>query len=275
MVQSIKMQSALLFRKKEFVFTFLLMLTLVLSNYFDNVFTYMGKDIVFEIMHPMTMTFFSGNSMLFYTFIGFYGLIVIMPACFSLFSDKTANQLIFIESRVGKKNYYFGKFVAVFLVTFVAFAVPAFIEIVLNSVAFSASSSYTITGSSVYDMLYIDFVNSIFWADLYVLNPYIYAVLSAVIFALASAVFACFTLMISTFSFVKFKIFLLLPSYVLLILISYIKSLIDLSFSSYYADYLAMFNGSVKNYFVFFIAILVIFVVSFAIYAFKAREDTL
>lgn len=269
------MQSALLFRKKEFVFTFLLMLTLVLSNYFDNVFTYMGKDIVFEIMHPMTMTFFSGNSMLFYTFIGFYGLIVIMPACFSLFSDKTANQLIFIESRVGKKNYYFGKFVAVFLVTFVAFAVPAFIEIVLNSVAFSASSSYTITGSSVYDMLYIDFVNSIFWADLYVLNPYIYAVLSAVIFALASAVFACFTLMISTFSFVKFKIFLLLPSYVLLILISYIKSLIDLSFSSYYADYLAMFNGSVKNYFVFFIAILVIFVVSFAIYAFKAREDTL
>lgn len=102
------MQLQVIWERKIAVIMFFLLFCLVLMNYFNNVMTYRGTDIV-DMYHPMKLLTLSNYSKYYFYFLQYYPFLVVIPAGFSLFADKRLNQYIFIKSRVGVRNYYIGK----------------------------------------------------------------------------------------------------------------------------------------------------------------------
>src|SRR5690625_3757716 len=158
------MQLKVIWEKRIALIIFFLLFGLMLVNYFTNVFTYSGTDIV-DMYHPMKILTLSSHSKYSFYLMQYYPLLVVIPAGFTLFADKQVNQYIFIQSRVGARNYYLGKFIVVFLVTFIVFTVPFLIEILLNVIAFPITATGDPSNLSIYQR--IEEIRMYLLSDLY------------------------------------------------------------------------------------------------------------
>ncbi len=224
--QSIYMQWRIIWERKIATILLFLLFCLVLANYFSNVMTYRGTDII-DMYHPMkllTLSNYSENS--FYLLL-YYPLLVVIPAGFALFADKPLNQYIFIQSRVGARNYYVGKLIVVFLVTFAVFTLPFLIEILLNCIAFPMKATGDPSNLGYYNEDYLQITNMYLFSSLYIQSPYLYAVFFTVFFGVFSGVLAMFTVAISSFP-IKYKVLLFLPIYLLLHGFAIIKQLVPI-----------------------------------------------
>lgn len=272
---SIKMQLKVIYEKKVAMIVLFLLFAVVFINYFENVFLYSGTDIL-DMYHPMkllTLSTWSGSS---YYILQYFPLIVAIPAGFSLFSDQVSNQYIYIQSRVGARNYYLGKLIVVFSVTFFVFTIPFLTEIILNLIAFPISATGDPSNSSIYRLY--ETTKQYLFSDLYIRSTYLYAIVFTMIFGLFSGVLAVFTTAISTFP-IKFKVLLFLPVYLLLYLTSMLKQLIPtIPIETNYFFYLRIFGihrNSTGGFIALISFMLIFLILSVLIIMSKSRKDAL
>lgn len=131
---SIRSQMNIMFRKNTAIVAFYIMLVFVLCNYVSNILQYRGSDIV-EMYQPVKLLLLSDENI--NTPYGFYlmqvyPILAILPAGFSLITDKKSNQILFSCARVGIRNYYLGKIIAAIFTTIIIFSIPLLLEVVLN-----------------------------------------------------------------------------------------------------------------------------------------------
>ncbi|MGG0717219.1 hypothetical protein ABE096_06415 [Robertmurraya massiliosenegalensis] len=270
------MQFKVIFEKKSALTILFLLMGIILINYFTNVVTYKGTDVI-AMYHPMKLLTLSSFSEYSFYILQYFPLIVVMPAGFSLFTDKQGNQYIFIQSRVGAHRYYWGKLIVVFLVTFFIFTVPFLLEILLSTIAFPMMATGDPSNLSTYDASYMNTVNMYLLSDLYIYSPYIYAIFFTLIFGLFSGILAVFTVSISTFS-IKYKVLLFLPVYLLLYFLGMLKQLfptmsVETNYFFYLAFYHPLQNASNSLFFFILFALILLFL-SILIVVLKIRKDT-
>ncbi len=140
LIRSIKMQTVVLSQKRGMMIMYFVMLALVMVNYCGNLIQYYGKDIM-AMYHPMKLLTLNDYGPYGFYLMQYLPLLVVVPAAFSYMSDRDSREIVFIQSKVGKANYYRGKYISVFLATFLVFTVPFLIEIVLNCIAFPLSAT--------------------------------------------------------------------------------------------------------------------------------------
>ena len=135
MFKSVKMQIKTILDKKLAIIIFSVLTVMVVINFFGNLVKYDGQP-VDTLIDPMRMLMLSAadydTASVKFIFLQFYPVLVILPAAFSYASDKTNRTDIYLITRFDKKNYYIGKFLAVFIVTFVVFSVPFIFEVILT-----------------------------------------------------------------------------------------------------------------------------------------------
>ena len=247
MLRSIKMQTKVLFQKKLTITVFFILLGLVIINFFTNLQEFSGEDIN-TIIHPMQMIFLSGRiertNVLFFQY---YPLLVIIPSAFAYINDKNSKEISFIQSRVGRKNYYWGRFISCFLVSFVLFTSPFIIEAILNCITFPLEAVADVSRNSFFSLEYIEKINGYLFSSLWYLNSYLYVFLFILGFGFMSAVFAVFAMALSTFSFIKFKVLLFVPIYALLYIVANIKDMFSLNYLTYYYRYISMLDDGPKS----------------------------
>ena len=264
-----------LLKRKSTIIMYFFMLFLVLYNFFKNIITYYGFDIM-RLFHPMKVGIMSDYNAIGFYFTEFYPLLVIIPAAFSFLIDRNSKEFVFIQSRVGKRNYYWGKLISVFLITFLVFTIPLFIEFILNCVAFPLSATGDPTAASLYDLGYIDSVRRYFFSSLYIFSPYLYNLFFIIVFGTFSGILATFVTAISTFKFMKFRIMIFIPVYMLLYIFTVIGTTFKgISFSTNYFNYLRMYNGVNKSGLAYFVFMITALDLSFLIMTLKSRRDNL
>ena len=143
MSKSVKMQIKTILDKKIAIIVFVLLTVMVIINFFGNLVKYDGQP-VDTLIDPMRMLMLSAadydTASVKFIFLQFYPVLVILPAAFSYASDKTNRTDIYLITRFDKKNYYIGKFLAVFIVTFVVFSVPFIFEVILSLIGFPSGA---------------------------------------------------------------------------------------------------------------------------------------
>lgn len=272
---SIKMQWNVLWERRTATIMLALVTALMLVNFFSNVWIYQGRDVL-DMYHPMKLLTLSSWSQYSYYLMQYYPLLVVIPAGFALFADKQLNHYIFIQTRVGAKAYYWGKLVVVFLVTFLVFAGPFLLEIILNIIAFPINAVGDPANFGVYDANYLDQIDMQLFSSLYAKSQYAYALVFTLIFGLISGVLAIFTVAVSMFQ-IRYRIFLFLPCYLLLHLLAYVNQLIPvITLETNYFFYLVFYNhfrNATGSSIALVVITLSICLVSILIFSIKMRKD--
>lgn len=271
MKRSVCMQLKVLLQRKSPKFVFIVLICIVLLNYLNNVFTYEGMDVV-AMYHPMKLLLLSSYGGLGFYFMQCFPLLVIIPAGFSYFADYSTQTMVQIQSRVGIKNYYYGKLLSVFILTFIIFTIPFIMEILLNCIAFPLQAIGDPSEVSVYDHNYIESVRQYLFSDLFRQSPYLHAFISTLLFGVISGLLAVFTTSISMLK-IKYKLFLFLPVYLLLYggaIIGQISPFAGVN-TNYFA-YLRIHDGSPKNPLIFVCTLVLTLSISALILKIKLKK---
>lgn len=275
--RSIQMQWRMIWERKIAKILLFLFFCVVLINYFHNVLTYKGTDIV-DMYHPMKLLTLSNYSEFCFYLLQYYPLFVVIPAGFSLFADHRCNQYIFLQSRVGARNYYLGKLIAVFCVTFTVFTVPFLIEILLNCLAFPMAATGDPSNLGFYHETYIGITNMYLFSSLYYQSPYMYAVFFTLAFGVASGILAMFTIAISTFP-IKYRVLLFLPVYLLLYGIGLLKQIVPtISVETNYFYHLGFYypvKNGMESFIAFWIFMFLLLCLSLLMVFYKMRKDAI
>lgn len=271
----IKLQTGEMLCKKATVALYIALLCLVLYNFLTNVFTYKGTDVV-GMIHPMKLLLLSRDSRFSFFLLMCWPLLVVLPAGFGYLSDKQAGEIPLLQARVGWKNYLTGKCIAVFIVTFLIFTLPFMIELGLNCLAFPLQAIGDISGDDTYSISYLEIVRGYLFPSLNTFSPYLYAVICTLLFGLMSGILAVFTVAVSTFSFMKYKILAFIPGYVLLSLIGIVRQLFPgVQIYTHYYYYLSIFDSGPKSTAGYLIIACAMLALSVCIVAAKSRKDFL
>ncbi|OYP24241.1 hypothetical protein CG709_07420 [Lachnotalea glycerini] len=226
--------------------------------------------------HPMRLLLLANTGYYFYFFMLLYPIIVIIPASFSYIYDQDINEQIFIQSRTGIKNYYFGKLIATFLSTFNIFTIPFLAEIILNSIAFPNNATGLLSNMSIYESTELESIHRLLLPNLYIRSIYLYVILLTIIWGIVSGVIATYALTISIIIKFKYKTFLFLPIYILsyvLYEVQYILPQIDKT--TYYFFYFDIFDTSRKSLMGYILCILMMTASSILLAMYKSGQDSL
>lgn len=264
LLKSIKMNLAVALEKKSIYIMYFFVIILVLVGFFLKLNTFEGKDIN-DLVNPMNLMFLSDETSgeINILFFQYYPLLLVIPAAFAYVNDRDSGEMIYIKSRVGTKNYYIGKYCTCFIVTFICFSVPFYIDMLLNLIAFPTQATANGYMDVVTSLEYEDKTAKYLFSSLWKYNRYLYSAIYIAGVGVASALLATFAMAVSTFKFMKYKILIFVPVYVLLFLISRIGSMLNLSYSTNYYYYLSMFSDAKKNGF--FLLGVVVFIISFVV----------
>ncbi|MBQ3584389.1 MAG: hypothetical protein IJA27_06720 [Lachnospiraceae bacterium] len=274
MWRQIKMHMYAMFKRRGTIISYFAMYVLVLFNFFCNVKEYYGWNIPC-MYSPMKLLFLSGNHSISFYFMQYFPIFVVIPAGFAFINDKISREIIYIQARTGKKEYYIGKSIAVFLVTFLVFAVPMLFEVLLNVISFPTNAIGDQSNLNIFDPVYMESVQRYLFHDVWIFNKYIYAVLMIVVFGVASGLLGVFAgLFSSVFSF-RFKIFVFIPAYTLLYLLAVSEKILHLDFSTNYFEYLIFFSGSVIKDNVFILFLMGLLTVDLLLLLVKVRKDVI
>jgi hypothetical protein len=247
LLKSIKIQTMVLLRRKSVAIVFFAVLAFVLHNFYTNIYTFRGED-VNTMIHPMRILFLSQSIDRYNLFFfQYYPIFVIIPAAFAYLSDKTSREIVFIQGRTGKRDYFIGQLLSCFIVTFFVFFIPLCLEAILNCIAFPLQSSADIGVGGFFDPIYIENIHRYLFPGLWGINSYLYSFLNIVGIGFLSGVLSAFALSVSTLPFIKFKILLFIPVYALLYLISAAEKLFSLNFTTNYYAYISMFDINNKS----------------------------
>lgn len=275
-----KSQTIFLLEKKETVLAFLILMSMIFSNFSSNVLTFQGRDVT-QMYQPMKLLLISYNRINFnidatLLLIQLYPLLVVYPAGFSLAKENQLGEDVYMISRLGKRVYIFSKLLAVFSVTAIVFSAPFLIEIVLNCLAFPMNATGDLSNLNAYDLSYIKSTQNYFMAGIYQYSSYLYAIVGVIIWGLVSGMLGVFTMAISSIIKIRYNICLFLPVFVLLNLTVIVAPQCrSIDYSIRWYDYLLIFNDQPKNIKVFVSGILILFLLSFVFSLTSIRKDRL
>ena len=254
--------------------TFFALFLVMLLNFVLNVLYFRGYDVI-EMYHPMNILSLSYdrtslNADAALLLIQLLPLLVGWPAGLALAADRGIGADTMLVARLGRKLYVTSKLTAVFIATAIVFSVPFLLEIVLNCLSFPLTATGNLAGIDVFDSDYAEMLGNYLCPWLYRFSPYLAAVLGTIGFGLFAGLLACVTASLSLFVRIRFRVFLLLPVFILLYAIN---SSEDLERKWY--TYLLFFNEQPKNtlYWLSLCAALVCFFVAAAWYG--CRKDCL
>ncbi len=275
LIRSIKMQYKIIVENKNYYVMFLAIFGYMLVNFFYNVFKYAGRDLV-DMYHPMRLLLLANGGPYFYFFMLIYPIIVIIPASFSYINDQDVNEQIYIQSKTGIKNYYFGKLLATFLATFFIFTIPFLVEIILNSIAFPNDATGLLSNMSIYANTELESIHRLLLPELYTYSVVLYVIILTVIWGIVSGVIASFALAISIVITFKYKAFLFLPVYLLAYVLNAIQYILpQIDKTTFYFFYFDIFDTTRKSTMGYIISILIIAVSSIFLVMYKSNKDSL
>lgn len=241
MWNAVKMQIHVLFRRKSAIVMYFLMYALISLNFYENVSEYHGYNI-YNMFNPLKLLLLSYYGKWGWYFAQYYPLLVVILAAFSYYADISSREIVFIQTRMDRKTYYISKMIATFLVTFIIFTVPLLVEILLNSIAIPTEAVGDPSNAEVFNLIYNEAVNYLF-CKLWFLNQYIYVIFMIVLFGILSGCLACFSASLSMYGFCKFRVFIFLPVYVLLYVLTDLGNIVTIDIETNYFFYIRLFKG--------------------------------
>ena len=280
LVRTTRSQIAFLLRQKEAVFTFCVLLLLVLANFIDNCQEYQGFDVM-ALAHTTKLGLLSFNRMgykadLSIMFLQLYPLLVVCPAGFILAKERGTQEHILMITRMGSGVYYSSKLLSAFVVTAVVFTLPFLVEIVIHVIAFSTRPMGDLSNWSYYSEEYMELVRSYMFSDLFVRSPYLYAVVKVLLFGLFSGLMGAFGVAVSALYRVKFRITVFLPTFLLLNLSVYAEVILgEMEKSVAWYNFVMLHEEAVKNMPVFLAVLMLMILVSVGGTFWTARRDQL
>ncbi|MCM1193571.1 MAG: hypothetical protein NC123_11500 [Butyrivibrio sp.] len=245
-------QTAFLLKRKEAVSVFYVLLLMVAADFIGNVLYFQGRDRAMMVQ-PMRLLLLSydrtnlnaDNTLL---LILLYPLLVVCPAGFSFVREQQLGVGVYFVSRQGRAVYHTSRLLSAFLTTMLVFTAPFLLEILLNCISFPLSATGNLANLSAYDSEYINGINRYLMKNIYLASPYLYAVAGTLLFGAVSGLLGAFTLAVSSFVRVRYRILLFLPVFVLLNLSAgWPGSLRQAGPSIKWYDYLLLFNNEAKN----------------------------
>ena len=245
-------QTGFLLKRKGAVFTFYILLAMVLANFAGNVIAFQGMDVV-NMYHPMKILLLSYdrvnyNADFTILIVQLYPLLAACPAGFALARERQTGQDVLMAARLGNLTYRFSKLTAAALATAIVFSAPFLIEIGLNCLAFPLGAQGDLSNQSAYDPAYIRTVKNYLFSGLYLCSPYLYAVLGTLFFGVLSGLICGFTAAFASIFKVKFRALLILPPFLLLNASVYLSSLCsDSGFSIPWYHYFLLFDEETKS----------------------------
>ena len=216
--------------------TFFVLFLVMLMTFVSNVLDFRGYDVI-EMFHPMNILSLSydrtahnaGTALL---LVQLLPLLVGWPAGLALAADRGLGTDTLLVARLGRKLYVTSKLTAVFIATAIVFSVPFLLEIVLNCLSFPLTATGNLIRIDAFDSDYADIIGNYLCPWLYRFSPYLAAVLGTIGFGLFAGLLACVTASLSLFVRIRFRVFLLLPVFILLYAITSLES-IELAWYNY------------------------------------------
>lgn len=232
--------------RKNAVLVYGLILVLVIMNYLQYVFECSGYDLL-QMYHPMTLGLISEYNNNGSFLLVLYPFLVVLVAGWAYFDDYASGEELFWVTRVGKKQYYAGKILAVFFAAFIVFTVPLFLEMALDIIAFPAAATGNPNFRVPYDELYMEEIRGYMWAALFIKSRYLYVVFRILLWGVVSGILTAFTVGLSYLRIFKYRVLLFLPVYIMLNAIFYLGDILRLKFLTYYGDYLTYYDTFEKS----------------------------
>lgn len=254
-------------KNKQAVCVFYVLFFMVIINFIDNVLTFQGRDIV-QMYQPMKLLLLSynrtdhnaTNTLL---LIQLYPLLVVCPAGFSLAREYQRGTRVYTVSRLGNSTYLASKYLAAFLATMIVFTVPFLLEIVLNCVSFPLSAIGDLSHRSPYEKAYVN-------------SPYLYAIIGTLFWGMISGLLGIFTVALSSLIKVKYNVFLFLPVFVALNLLTTLADRFPKEAPSIrWYDYVLLFNDEHKSTAILLAIISVLVLFPIGVVCASGRKDCL
>lgn len=251
---------------------FLFMCYMVLSNFIYNVNLYQGLDIT-EMYHPMRILTLTQDTSSGTMIMQMLPLLVVIACGFTYIRDRNAGIEVFEISRGGARNYFVSKIVAVFLVTMAVFSIPLLVEIILNCLSFPLEATGDTSNFTNYDDYLIWLTREHFFFEVYQISPYLYAFFCSLVFGVWAGLAAAFVVAISFLPFVKARLVLFLPLYMIITGLVFLGNYLKIEKQTYYGFYLFMYEGFDLSRIAYVAVLLFLIVVTVAITWWKCRED--
>lgn len=273
----LKSQCKVMFSKRSFWLSFLIVLIYAIGSYGYHLVQYWGMDIS-AVYARSFLACINADSRLFQYFRLLFPFLVVFPFSMSYFEDVENNSIGFWIRRSGRTQYYFAKTVVCFAGCFVIIFVPFLINLLLVWGTFpdTMMTSYGELYSSTFFENVYDIQNMQYdLADIhfFIRHLFLYecgAVLSLSVFAgILGIVAFAFSVYIR-----KYKILLFLPVYLLFFILDMLDTMTDgIDFSL--LDYVSVSFRRNKNGILFCGVCIVCFVVSMIIIYRQSRKDVL
>lgn len=181
--------------RKEFLFSFTLMLIYCVAIGIFNINNYFGMDVQ---LLPEADSMFCGNANTKWSWILIFLLAILsaVPAAMSVADDRSAGLIPLTMTRAGRGRYCFSKLTACFLLGFLVFFIPFCVNIAINAIVFPSEELFWLRqGFTFGDDTAIQYHSDHFvWSSLYYASPLLYNVFSAAVFSIfagAAGVFSC------------------------------------------------------------------------------------
>ncbi|MCX4372156.1 MAG: hypothetical protein OSJ58_10065 [Dysosmobacter sp.] len=268
-------QIRFMLNRKGSYLTFLALLAIMLFNYVSNTITFAGYDVL-SMYHPMKMLSLSYNKIyhnadVTLILVQLFPLIVNLPAGLSLSTEQQIGIEPIVIARIGRKKYLYAKLFATFVTTAIVFSTPFLIEILLNCIAFPLSAAGDFQNLNIYQTDLVDSINNYLFPRLYQFSPYIYAICGTVCFGFFAGLLAGFTFSISLVFRVKYRVVLLLPTFLLL---HASVSLFGTTFGRWF-DFVLLFNDATKQFTFASISAVLLAIITVIAVAYASRKDYL
>lgn len=280
LVRTTRSQIAFMLRQKEGVFTFWVLMLLVMVSFAGNCWAFRGSDIL-ELVHTTKMGLLSWNRTSYNAdmtmlFVQLYPLLVVCPAGFVLAKERGTQEHVLMITRMGSKVYYFSKLISAFVVTAVVFALPFLMEIVIHIIAFSSKPTGDFYNWDSYDPQYIATVRNYMFSDLFICSPYLYAVVKVLLFSLFSGLMGAFSVAVSALYRVKYRITVFVPVFLLLNLSTYSTAIFGgMEKSVAWYNFVMLHEEGVKNWWIFLTVLALIALMSIGAIYWVSKRDQL
>lgn len=270
--KSVKMQLSYMLRSKATAFILILLLVAVGANWAMNLKENWNTVYISQMFSFDKKLTLSDWSMVGYFMMQYYPLLIVIPTAWVYVADRNSGISTYIQSRVGKRSYLYGKLISVFLLTSFIFIIPFLMEILLSVICFSVESNGDPSHMAYWETVGQEGKN--FLSNILLHSKILYSVLMTLIFGVVSAILATFNFAITILPAFKMKIVTFFPLYILLFAISFLPKVVELKYTVDYHFILRMFeNGNGKNYLVYFMFLLILMVISFTIVEWKIKKE--
>lgn len=223
-LKTLKMQLYVLFTRKFFLITFVVLFLVNINSFLDKMMDNNGVDKYFQLPSSFAFilnTHFGGRA-----FISIVAILAAIPFCTSYAEDHKANLCPTIFTRTSSYNYYFAKLTAVFISTFVCIAIPFIINQLLCMSFFpidNITCDPSLGSSHGYNLNMV--MASYAFKNIFVNNIHLYDFIYTMIFSAFWGIVAVFSCAVS-FCLTKLKAIVILIPMLLSLIATFLESLI-------------------------------------------------